>query len=92
MRAQDVADKKFQPTAFRNGYSQDDVDDLLDRVQAMFAAAEQGDRPATGAGTVTPEDVAASRFRRTRMKPGYDCDEVDDFLDEVVVALRALGS
>ncbi|WP_374109576.1 DivIVA domain-containing protein [Curtobacterium sp. ODYSSEY 48 V2] len=31
------------------------------------------------------------RFRRTRMKSGYDCDEVDDFLVEVVVALRALA-
>ncbi len=91
MRAQDVADKRFQPTMFRKGYSQDDVDDLLDRVQATFAAAERGDRPATGARTMTPEVVAASRFRRTRMQPGYDCDEVDDFLDEVVVALRALG-
>jgi len=95
VRAQDVADKKFQPTVFRNGYSQDDVDDLLDRVQATFAAAEQGGRPVTGrlagARTVTPEDVASSRFRRTRMKSGYDCDEVDDFLVEVVVALRALA-
>ncbi|MCM3505356.1 DivIVA domain-containing protein [Curtobacterium sp. BRD11] len=25
------------------------------------------------------------------MKSGYDCDEVDDFLVEVVVALRALA-
>ncbi len=40
---------------------------------------------------MTPEDVASSRFRRTRMKSGYDCDEVDDFLVEVVVALRALA-
>ena len=91
MRAQDVAEKRFQPTKFRRGYSQDDVDDLLDRVQATLAAAERGDRTVAGDRMVTPEDVVAVRFHATKWQEGYDQDEVDDFLDEVVVALRALG-
>lgn len=91
MRAQDVAEKRFQPTKFRRGYSQDDVDDLLDRVQSTLTAAERGGRPVPGDRTITPEEVAAVRFRATKWQEGYDQDEVDDFLDEVVVALRALG-
>ncbi len=91
MRAQDVAEKRFQPTKFRRGYSQDDVDDLLDRVQSTLAVAERGGRPVPGDRTITPEEVVSARFRATKWQEGYDQDEVDDFLDEVVVALRALG-
>ena len=40
---------------------------------------------------LTPEDVVNKRFNPTKFREGYDQDEVDDFLDEVVVALRALG-
>lgn len=41
--------------------------------------------------TMTPEDVANKRFQTTKYRPGYDQDEVDDFLDEVVVELRHLS-
>lgn len=39
---------------------------------------------------LTPEDVHNKRFRVTRMKAGYDEEEVDAFLDEVEAELRRL--
>jgi DivIVA domain-containing protein len=41
---------------------------------------------------LTPEDVVNKRFQPTKFREGYDQDEVDDFLDELVVELRRLGS
>jgi DivIVA domain-containing protein len=38
----------------------------------------------------TPEDVVNKRFQATKFREGYDQDEVDDFLDEVVNELRRL--
>ena len=37
---------------------------------------------------LTPEDVVNKRFQQTKFREGYDQDEVDDFLDEIVVELR----
>jgi DivIVA domain-containing protein len=39
---------------------------------------------------LTPEDVVNKRFQSTKFREGYDQDEVDDFLDEVVVEMRRL--
>ncbi|PWJ53667.1 DivIVA domain-containing protein [Quadrisphaera granulorum] len=39
---------------------------------------------------LTPEDVVNKRFQPTKFREGYDQDEVDDFLDEVVGELRRL--
>lgn len=39
---------------------------------------------------LTPEDVVNKRFQHVKFREGYDQDEVDDFLDEVVVELRRL--
>ncbi|WP_304961529.1 DivIVA domain-containing protein [Subtercola endophyticus] len=41
---------------------------------------------------LTPEEVVNKRFSQTQFRAGYDQDEVDDFLDEVVVELRRLIS
>jgi len=40
---------------------------------------------------LTPEDVVNKRFQPTKFREGYDQDEVDDFLDEVVIELRRLS-
>jgi len=40
---------------------------------------------------LTPEDVVNKRFQPTKFREGYDQDEVDDFLDEVVLELRRLN-
>lgn len=37
---------------------------------------------------VTPEDVVTKQFEKVRFKEGFDPDEVDDFLDEIVVEWR----
>ena len=39
-----------------------------------------------------PEDVLNKNFTATQFRRGYDEQEVDDFLDEVVVELRRLSS
>lgn len=39
---------------------------------------------------LTPDDVVNKRFQPTKFREGYDQDEVDDFLDEVVEELRRL--
>lgn len=39
---------------------------------------------------LTPEDIVTKRFQSTKFREGYDQDDVDNFLDEVVVAFREL--
>src|SRR5450759_4776785 len=39
-----------------------------------------------------PEDVLNKNFTATQFRRGYDEQEVDDFLDEIVVELRRLSS
>ncbi|WP_312171348.1 DivIVA domain-containing protein, partial [Microbacterium sp.] len=33
---------------------------------------------------LTPDDVVTKQFQHVRFKDGFDPDEVDDFLDEIV--------
>ncbi|TDS85786.1 DivIVA domain-containing protein [Nesterenkonia aurantiaca] len=40
---------------------------------------------------LTPDDLLNKEFPETKFRPGYDKDEVDDFLDEVVVEWRRLA-
>ncbi len=37
---------------------------------------------------LTPEDVVTKQFQHVRFKEGFDPEEVDDFLDEIVVEWR----
>ncbi|NDE89493.1 MAG: DivIVA domain-containing protein, partial [Micrococcales bacterium] len=39
---------------------------------------------------LTPEDVVNKKFQPTKFREGYDQDEVDDFLDEVVLEMRRI--
>ena len=41
---------------------------------------------------MSPEDILSKRFLTTKFREGYDQDEVDDFLDEVVVEFRRVLS
>lgn len=94
-----IIKKRFSPTKFHEGYSPDEVDDFLDEVVAEFRRlqkeeadlrlATSSDRlPFAASPLITPEDVVSKRFGATKFRVGYDQDEVDDFLDEIVVALR----
>jgi DivIVA domain-containing protein len=40
---------------------------------------------------LTPEDVVNKRFQPTKFREGYDQDEVDDFLDEIVLEMRRIS-
>jgi DivIVA domain-containing protein len=40
---------------------------------------------------LTPEDVVNKRFQPTKFREGYDQDEVDDFLDEIVLEMRRIN-
>ena len=40
--------------------------------------------------SLTPEEVVNKRFQITKFREGYDQDEVDDFLDQIVIELRRL--
>ena len=41
---------------------------------------------------LNPEEVVNKRFSPTKFRQGYDEEEVDEFLDEVVAELRRLNS
>lgn len=86
MKSQDVQEKTFVGTKWREGYEIDQVDSLLARVQQTLVAYEEG-RAAAGE-IVTADEVVRSRFNQTKFRAGYDQDQVDDFLDKVAVALR----
>ncbi len=41
---------------------------------------------------LTADDVLNKKFQATKFREGYDQDEVDDFLDEVVTTLKAVAT
>ena len=84
----DIRNKKFHTVRLRPGYNEEDVDALLDRIEATLVALEGGPRKGP---LLTADEIRNSRFRTTRMSPGYREDEVDDFLDLVVADLAGRG-
>jgi len=62
-------------------------DGMLARAAAAAAGSTGTAVPADG--LCTPEDVVGARFAPTKFRQGYHQGEVDDFLDEVVAALRS---
>ncbi|MFB9906805.1 DivIVA domain-containing protein [Allokutzneria oryzae] len=71
-----------KPPRGERGYSDDDVDAFLDRVEATLR----------GEDTLTPQEVLEVRFPPARWRRrGYDEDAVDDFLDRAVETLKALA-
>ncbi len=69
LTADDVLNKKFQPTKFREGYDQDEVDDFLDEVvntlRAVYAENEElkarlGGETSSETTQVAPAPVAAA--------------------------------
>lgn len=101
LTAEEIVLKKFQPTKFREGYAQDSVDQFLDRVVVEFRRLQEESarlQKYTGdteekplpidTPTMTPADVVNQQFKPTRLSEGYDQDEVDDYLDKIVMSLR----
>ena len=99
--ADEVVAKRFQPTKVRAGYDQDEVDQLLDRavqeLQRLQAENEGLQRLQLDPLSppvfmtdplLTPDQVTQQRFQQTKFRDGYSQDEVDDFLDKIVLGLR----
>jgi DivIVA domain-containing protein len=57
------------------------VDAFLDAVRDTFLGVRQP--------PLTAEEIRAKKFATTRLRPGYDEEEVDAFLEEVEARLRA---
>ena len=103
--ANNVETKRFTTTRFQEGYEMTQVDDLLAKAAAELRRLEdentslQRQPAASGRGAVpaatpilTAEAVVKQKFNPTRIRAGYAQDEVDDFLDELVLALRTWTS
>ena len=116
LTADDVLNKKFQATKFREGYEQDEVDEFLDHVMNTLRAYEA--RSGTGGyGIVGPVGAPdgglnggppdqpwaartietgmtadrASRkiLKRATWKEAYNLEEIDACMQEIVAALCA---
>ena len=97
--ADEVAEKRFMPTKIRQGYDSEQVTELLktvvqelrrlekEREQLQKADILRQPVPVTSP-IITPEQVVNQRFAVSQFRPGLDQDEVDDFLDIVVLELR----
>lgn len=70
---------RFMTTLMRVGYDQPEVDLAVDRVMAAFALDEPG---------IDAAEVEGLRFRRVNYRQGYDMEQVDDWLGDVVDELR----
>jgi DivIVA domain-containing protein len=72
----EVLEARFTATKFRDGYDQDEVDSLLDRVADALRPVHERRVPTP----ITRREVTGARFRATRWREGYDEAEVDAFL------------
>lgn len=99
--AEEIVAKRFMPTKFKEGYDQDQVDALLDRVvQELLRLREENERlelkkanprsepVSVGDPIITAEQLVSQKFSATRLREGYSQDNVDDFLAKVVQGLR----
>jgi DivIVA domain-containing protein len=88
LTADDVTNTKFQPTKFREGYDQDEVDDFLDEVVAVLRRHEAGEPIDAHAAA---EMCRSALFQPTKFREGYNQDEVDDLLDRLVQGFDELA-
>jgi DivIVA domain-containing protein len=88
LTADSVLQAKFQPTRFREGYDQDEVDDFLDTVTAILRSYEAGERIDASAAV---DLCRNARFQPTKFREGYDQHQVDDFLAELEQGFLAIA-
>ena len=92
----DVDNVRFTATQFREGYSQSEVDSFLEKIAiTLKVLQERADSSgyasdSTHVQVLTVDDVQNVRFAATRLREGYEQDEVDRFLDHVVETMRYL--
>ncbi|EEJ54337.1 cell division protein GpsB [Mobiluncus mulieris] len=64
---------------------------IVRRLQSLIRrAAAPGQDEVTYMALLTTDDIVNKKFQPTKFREGYDQDEVDDFLDEVVNTLDAM--
>ena len=86
MSPEELRSRTFTIRKLVPGYDVEEVHALLRRAASTLDELAAG-RPSPE--LLTGEQVTASRFQDTKFRPGYDQDEVDDFLDGLVRALDA---
>ena len=100
--AEDVVAVRFQPTKFREGYDQDQVDAFLDKlVLELRRVQEENERlqrqsvdplsppVLVSEPIMTVDQVVDAKFSPTKFRHGYDQDAVDDFLLKVIGGLQS---
>lgn len=97
---EDIVAVKFMATKFQEGYERDQVDALLDQatrelqriqdehVSLKLSAADPDHVTSLSEPIITPEGLVNARFKPTKFREGYSQDQVDDFIDHIVVTLR----
>ena len=92
----DVDNVRFMATQFREGYSQSEVDSFLEKIASTLKVLqERADSSGYASDSahvevLTVDDVENVKFAATRLREGYEQDEVDSFLDHVVETMRYL--
>jgi DivIVA domain-containing protein len=61
----------------------EEVDAFLDEIRDTFLGIREP--------LLAPDEIRAKQFSTTRLRPGYDMEEVDAFLDEAELRLAAGG-
>ena len=99
LTSDDVLNVKFDSTRLREGYVQDEVDELLDEVTTTLRGLEErlGMGPGATTGShqeaeilLTSQDVRNIRFKTSKFREGYEQPDVDAFLDTVVATMEAM--
>ena len=101
LTSDDVLNVKFDSTRLREGYVQDEVDELLDEVTTTLRGLEErlGMGPGATTGShqeaeilLTSQDVRNIRFKTSKFREGYEQPDVDAFLDTVVATMETIGA
>ena len=96
LTSNDVDNVRFTATQFREGYEQHEVDSFLEKIASTLRVLQAGTNSTgyasniAGVKVLTVDDVQNVRFAATRLREGYEQDEVDRFLDHVVETMRYL--
>ena len=99
LTSDDVLNVKFDSTRLREGYVQDEVDELLDEVTTTLRGLEErlGMGPGATAGShqeaeilLTSQDVRNIRFKTSKFREGYEQPDVDAFLDTVIATMETM--
>ena len=88
LTADGVLQAKFQPTRFREGYDQDEVDDFLDTITAILRSHEAGERIDASAAVDLCRNAS---FQPTKFREGYDQRQVDDFVTQLEHGFLAIA-